>query len=75
MWTGNLIRFPQERRTAAVEDYREEPAKVLVLYIGQRHLISDDSADRCRAAFDELNRAVEANILEFWGPPICGLLS
>jgi hypothetical protein len=36
MWTDNLIRFPQERRTAAVEDYREEPAKVLVLYIGQR---------------------------------------
>lgn len=28
---SNLIRFPQERRTAAVEDYRAEPAIVLIL--------------------------------------------
>lgn len=30
-WTDKLIRFPQERRTAAVDDYRAEPA--VILYI------------------------------------------
>ncbi len=68
---GNLIRFPQERRTAAVEDYREEPAKVIVLYIGQRSAapdLRDDPAERCRDAFAELQRAVAANIYAFWGP-------
>lgn len=28
---GDLIRFPQERRTVAVEDDRDEPAVVLIL--------------------------------------------
>ncbi len=70
--TAQLIRFPQELRTAAIEDYRDEPAKVLVLYIGQRRaapaLLSDESAERCRDAFAELQRAVAANIYAFWGP-------
>jgi hypothetical protein len=63
--TGNLIRFPQERRTAAVEDYREEPAKVLVLYIGQRQTIPAHAIRVTIAGGDPAD--VEASIREFWG--------
>jgi hypothetical protein len=62
MWTGNLIRFPQERRTAAVEDYRKEPATILILPM-VRVERCDDSEDRCRKAFKELH-------ISFWGPLI-----
>ena len=47
----NLIRFPQERRTAAVEDYRAEPAVILVLPVVRIE------RQRCVEAFDALNEA------------------
>lgn len=50
-WTDNLIRFPQERRTAAVDDYRAEPAVILVLPVIRTE------RQRCIEAFDALNEA------------------
>lgn len=29
--SAKIVRFPQECRTAAVEDYRDEPAVILIL--------------------------------------------
>lgn len=68
---GDLIRFPQERRTAAVEDYRAESAMVLILpvvriercsvYEDPLAIMGGTGSERVRRAFAELEAAVEGD--------------
>lgn len=64
-----LIRFPQERCSPAVDDYRAEPCLIFILPVvrTERYVVEDPFAllggiesDRCRAAFAELEAAVDA---------------
>lgn len=54
---GTLIRFPQERRTQSAEDYRPEPAKVLILPVIKVHRFDPFTAacDAMAESFFALN--------------------
>lgn len=61
---GEVIRFPQERRTVDVEEYRAEPALILILPTVRidrdpYSILGGFESARCRAAFAELEAAVE----------------
>jgi hypothetical protein len=60
---GELIRFPQERRTAAAEDYRAEAATILILpsvRIEYETIIGPEAEQRTRTAFAALCEAFAA---------------
>jgi len=49
---GDLIRFPQERRQSCIEDYRAEPAIILILPVVRVERCDDREHETTRRWID-----------------------